>query len=477
MNSETTNSEKTNESPENRAIHLLRTVVQERRLTKEFMASAEFSSACSVLQDISSQNNAENYWLALSYLGRAASVSKPAEKELKPIILSLISKGLPKFNALSDGEDRYYLAKALEFGPTEEIIARAYKELVGEDVAEKARSVWLKIALERSLSKEAFLRTVNARISDNSDIDAMHPDALARRVRRIGSTLLEPLIISDIPSGTEYGRELKKFFTGSFGRQGPEDRDLRAEFTLEIVNSVHRIVRLNFSAGADPSVYLIASDVKAWWVPASPPLPLEQAIRRLTKAGMEALHIFARQGVRNNPLRSALVQGAGADIVQNLARTIAKEDSSLDENISHWLVTGRELEERRTTEAIEQLSATRLDEYVGRLLVSSSGPEASSKALKFAAERVADLMPDEAAIVSSAAGRLAEINQWSRAIARSRNIELVGERGDTISYDPAIHQGDDDLTIGSRVRVLTPGAIRSEPNRPKMLILKVEVSE
>ena len=252
---------------------------------------------------------------------------------------------------------------------------------------------------------------------------------------------------------------------------------MRSDFTFEIVDSVHRIVRLNFSAGADPAVYLIASDVKGWWEPASPPLQLEQAIRRLAKSGMESLHIFARQGVRNSPLRNALVQSAGADTVQSLARAIAAEDSSLEESISHWLVTGRNIEERRTTETIEQLGATRLDEYVARLLVSSSGPEASSKSLTFAAERVADLMPDEAAIVSMAAGRLAQINQWARAISRSRCIELVGERGDTISFDPAIHQGADSLTIGSKVRVVTPGAIKSEPNRPKILILKSEVSE
>ncbi|OUS03983.1 hypothetical protein A9Q96_16885 [Rhodobacterales bacterium 52_120_T64] len=477
MNSDTSNSVNKTDSPEIWAIHLLRTVVQERRLTKEFLASMEFSRARSALLDTSNQTDVENYWLALSYLGRAASVSKPAEKELKPIILDLISKGGPEFTALPDGEDRYYLAKALKFGSTEEIVVRAFKELVGEDVAEKARNVWLKIALDKSLSKEEFLKKVNAQLSDNADIEAMNADALARRMRRIGSTILEPLITSDIPSGTGYGIELKKFFTGPFGKQGPEDRDLRAAFSVEIVNSLHRIVRLNFSAGSDPAVYLIASDVKVWWVPASPPLQLEQAIRRLAKAGMEALHIFARQGVQNSPLRNALVQSTGADNIQNLARAITAEDSSLEENISHWLVTGRELEERRTTEAIDQLSSTRLDEYIGRLLVSSSGPEASSKSLTFAAERVEDLMPEEAAIVSMAAARLAQVNQWARAIARSRYVELVGERGDTISYDPAIHQGDDKLTIGSKVRVVTPGAFRSEPGRPKMLILKVEVSE
>jgi hypothetical protein len=477
MNIDGSDPVKNTEPPEDWAINLLRTVVQERRLTKEFMASVEFSNLRSALLNISNQTNIHNYWLALSYLGRAASVSKPAEKELKPIILDLTSKELPDFTALADGEDRYYLAKALEFGPTEEIVARAFKEFVGEDVAEKARNVWLNIALGRSLSKEEFLKKVNARLSDNADIVTMNADTLARRVRRISYTMLEPLIISDIPSGTGYGVELKKFFTGPFGKRGPEDRALRAEFTLEIVNAVHRIVRLNFSAGADPSVYIIAADVKGWWVPASPPIELEQAIRRLAKAGMESLHIFARQGVKNNPLRNALVQSAGANTVQHLARAIAAEDSSLDEDISHWLVSGGDLEKRQTTEAIEQLGSTRLDEYVGRLLISSSGPEASTKTLSFAAERVADLMPDEAAMVSLAARRLAQINQWARAIARSRSIELVGEKGDIISYDPAIHQGDDSLIIGSKVRVVTPGAIKSEPNRPKLLILKVEVSE
>ena len=96
---------------------------------------------------------------------------------------------------------------------------------------------------------------------------------------------------------------------------------------------------------------------------------------------MESLHIFARQGVRNSPLRNALVQSAGADTVQSLARAIAAEDSSLEESISHWLVTGRNIEERRTTETIEQLGATRLDEYVARLL--GSGPTKLLAELRF----------------------------------------------------------------------------------------------
>jgi hypothetical protein len=244
-----------------------------------------------------------------------------------------------------------------------------------------------------------------------------------------------------------------------------------------MIAGVSRVVRLNFSAGSDPAVYLVAADVRSWWHPASLPLKLEQAIIKLARTGVEALHIFARQGVKNSPLRKAIVQAAGPDMANAIAKLIVSDDSSLNEDISNWMVSGRGIEVRRSTQAIDELAANRLDEYIGRLLIVCNHPDANSSSVALVAGRIADFMPDEAAVVSSAARGLTQISQWARAIARSRNIELIGSIGEVLPYDPALHVGNNAIILGSDVRVVTPGIVKADTNRPSQLIQKIEVSQ
>ncbi len=460
-----------------RATALLRQTIQERRLTKEFLASTEFSDIHRALLQPQESLVPQDFWLALATLGRAANVSKPAEASVKPVILRLLSGSIPTYVALSEGEDRYYLAKALEYHSDPAITQIAFSELAGEELAETARAVWIGIALHNSRSKAEFLRELNNRLDVLAQGGALSLDSLARRVKRISALMLDPLITSDLVSGRSYGSELRHFFAGQFRARPPTDKELRDEFALEMIAGVSRIVRLNFSAGTDPAVYLVAADVRGWWHPASLPLKLEQAILKLARTGMEALHIFARQGVKNAPLREAIVQAVGADTANTIARVTVSDDSSLSEDVSNWVVSGREIKVRRSTQAIDEFAANRLDEYVGRLLIACNRPGANSNSVALIAERIADFMPDEAAVVSSAATSLAQIAQWTRAIARSRNVELIGSIGDTLVYDPALHMGSSATVLGSDVRVVTPGIVKSDANRPRQLIQKIEVSQ
>lgn len=459
------------------ATTLLRQAIQERRLTKEFLAATEFSEIGRALLQPHELLEPKDFWFAIATLGRAANVSKPAEANVKPIILHLLSGKIPTYVTLPDGEDRYYLAKALEYHTDPVITQIAFSELAGEELAETARAVWVGIAIQNSPTKAGFLHELNNQLEKLPQAGPLSSDSLARRVKRISALMLDPLITSDLVSGRSYGSELRRFFAGQFRGRPPTDKELRDEFALDMVAGVSRVVRLNFSAGSDPAVYMVAADVRTWWRPASLPLKLEQAIIKLARTGVEALHIFARQGVKNVPLREAIVQAAGADMANTIAKRIVSDDSSLSEDISNWMVSGREIELRRSTQAIDELVGNRLDEYIGRLLIVCNRPDANSSSVALVAERIADFMPDEAAVVSSASKGLAQTYQWARAIARSRSIELIGSIGEVVPYDPALHIGNSAIVLGSDVRVVTPGIVKADNNRPSQLIQKIEVSQ
>ena len=453
----------------------LGTMIQARRLTKEFFKTEEFQRTWDDVQACMSSDCGKVVWTALSLAGRASSISKPAEAIFLPVLKRRLSEALPAWHALENGEDRYYLAKALQSAPNSQIVDTAFTELAREEVAEKARRIWADLAFDHSSSREEFLTRLNECIAHVNQKQDMTTDSLIRRLRRISNVIAEDLAIAEKPTGSDFGNALREFYAGRATTNGPEDRELREESAAEFVRSLARIVRLNFRAASDPVVYGILAALRRWWQPSSPPERFEALSKTVAHSGIEALHIFARWRVRNKHLREAIVNACGRNVVYQLSKAAADADVSLPEDISHWFVHGREQTGQRTTAAIEALSDRRLDEHIGRLLIATSSPDSNYRTLRAVADQVSILMPEEANTLSRTANCLSQIMAWSKAIARSRDMQLTGTRSEIVAYDPTIHDANEDCVVGSKVVVAAPGVIRKIPDRPLLLILKIEV--
>ena len=413
--------------------------------------------------------------MALSVVGRASSVSKPAEAVFVPLIKERLSKTLPAWSTLEDGEDRYYLAKALQFVSHEKIVDRAFIELAREEAGEKARRMWATIAFEHSSTRQEFLMRLSKCVTQTKLEQNLSIDSLIRRLRRISSAIVEDIAIAEKPAGSEFGDALRNFYVGHTIVTGPDDRELREEGANDFAQSLAKIIRLNFRAASDPSAYGILTALRNWWKPTTPPRTFEQISKKIAIIGVDTLHIFARQGVKNRHLREAVTRACGRRTVNTLSRRVADSDASLPENIAHWLAHGSEQMNQRTTATIEALLDKDLDEHIGRLLIAISSPDANHRTLKGLIDQVSILMAEEANTLSRFATRLSQIVQWSRAMSRSRNIELISAYGEVVSYDPAVHVANNDCVVGSDVVVATPGAIRKVPGRPQILIVKVKV--
>ena len=450
-------------------------MIQERRLTKEFFETEEFERAWDEVQACMNSDRDSDVWIALSIAGRASSVSKPAEAIFLPAIKQRLSKILPEWHSLEDGEDRYYLAKALQSTSSTQIVDRAFAELAREEIAEKARRVWADIAFANSSSRQEFLARLNLFIALVRKEQGLTVDSLIRRIRRINNVIVENLATSEKSTGSDYGEALRGFYAGPAIAKGPEDKALKEASAIEFIRSLARIVRLSFAAASDPEVYGILAVLRRWWRPSSPPRRFEALSKAVAEAGVETLHIFARQGVRNKPLREAIVAACSRNVVDRLSKAAADADISLPEDVSYWLASGSERTGERSTAALDALSGRHLDERIGRLLITLSSPDSSFRALRAIADQVGILMPEEANALSRSANRMSQITTWSNAIARSRDLELTGVPGEFVVYDPAVHDANDDCVIGSRVMVTAPGAVRNVSGRPQVLIVKMEV--
>lgn len=466
---------KISQSSTNQGIKRLSAMIQERRLTKQFFDTEEFNEILEQVRTCLFDQREDNVWMALSVAGRASSVSKPSEAVFLPLIKERLSKTLPVWSTLEDGEDRYYLAKALQLSANEYIINRAFIELAREETAEKARRIWANIAFEHSSSRQEFLAHLSKCVTKIKLEQGLTIDSLVRRLRRINNVIVEDIAISEKSTGSEFGDALHDFYVGHAIVTGPDDLELREGSANDFAQSLSKIVRLNFQAASDPSAYKILNSLRNWWKPTTPPRSFEDISKKIATIGVETLHIFARQGVKHRHLREAVVRACGRRTVNMLSRKAAGSDASLPESIAHWFVHGSEQTSQRTTGAIETLSDKNLDEHIGHLLISISSPDANHRTLKGLADQVGILMSEEANALSRVADRLSQIVQWSRAVSRSRNIELIAEYGEVVSYDPTVHAANEDCVVGSNVVVATPGAIKKLPDRPPVMVVKVKV--
>jgi len=461
------------EMPE--SLLTLRGMIRDRKITKDLFESEEFHGLWGQVRDHLETSDPQIFWVTLSTLGRMAAVSKPAERLVVPLLKRRFKAPLGDFVRLPDGEDRYYLSKALEYDPNSEIVDIAFRELAEEEAAETARRVWGAIAGSKATSLTGFLERLNNEIETVSKETRPTPDTLCRRIRRIVSAIGDYLATADLDPGDEVGKQLRVLFLGHLPRSGPEDRALREEASQDFLSAVQKITRLNISARTDPESYRLIDAMRGWWSPASPSHDFDSATRRIARLGVESLVMFAKQGVKNKPLREALVSAAGERFVGSVADDFASRAPSLEQSVAFWFVTGEEPKEERSARGVEALSEAKLDEYVGRLLIALDAQGLKSSVVEQALSAVKDIMPDEGELLERTVKRIAPVKQWARAVARARRLELNPDRSEVVRYDPSVHTGDDGLKLGSEVRVLTPGVVKEGRGGLRIVLVKAEV--
>ncbi len=456
-------------------VRELRNLIKDRKLTKEYSQTEEFTALISGLEKVLATEEGDPFWLGLSIAGRAASVSKPMELIFNKKIAERLQSPLPSFLVLQDGEDRWYLAKALQVADPTSVSDLAYHELVREDVGEKARKTWSEIAFAASGSREDLLRQINRTLSQVFGSKKSRSDSMARRIRRIFAAIKDDLILSDLPSGPEYGTQLCTFFVGHFTDEGPEDKNLRNDYAHEIIAALFDVSRLSLPVSSDPHTYDVVKEVKHWWHPATAPTSIDTLGRKLAQSGLETLLIFSRQGYRNVPLRRSLTEAMGRQSYEKLAETLVNRDGTLTEDMATWIVTGGDAKSRQSSEVVEALSSERSNEDLSRLLIYLTSPETSSAEIASLSQEIEDLMPEHSSSLQALEKRLKQVVQVVKLMAKRNNVHLFLEVGDIAQFDPAQHEPIGDIPVGGNCLVTRSGTRLKEPGRPERIILKPRV--
>lgn len=459
------------------SIEAIRQLIRDRKITKELFETAEFQSVWEKIPRCLESRTPEVVWASLSTLGHFAAVSKPAERLAQPLIEGRLASELPVMIRPTDGDERYYLAKSMEYGADPKIGELAFRELAEEETAETARRVWAGIAGQNVSSLSEFLSRLNREIKAVRREHDLSADAVCRRLRRINDAVDDFLASADCDAGEEVGEHLRNFYCGHVPRSGPEDRELRDDTSGEFLASLKKIVRLNFSARMDPETYKVVAGIGKWWGAASPSESFETSARQIVRLGTQSLLTYAKQGVKNKPLRQALVEALSEKAVEGLAREFAANSNIGDANVAYWFAHGAEPMETRPIRAVSAISEAKLDEYVARLLIALEQIDSRKSILEQALSDVSDILPVEGETISSAFQRVTQVAQWARAVARSRQIEISPSRSEIVSFDPSAHDGPANTKVGAEIRVLTPGAIKNVQGDVKVVLVKAGVEQ
>lgn len=460
------------------AAALLRSLITSRRLLKDTLETPAVAAALDLASNGVAAGNDQERLEAVSILGKAAEFSKPVAAIVQPILKARLLSALPHIGAWGTADDRYYLAKGVAGSDAQWIRSYAAIELARADIAEKkSREIWADLAISRADSLAEALRTIGSALAEDRKAAGYSVDTACRKVNRISKALGDRISLADVPAGEGFGKAFSDLAAQAGGMNGPKTRPLRQETALTVLNLMVQILRLRFAAALDSDVYRAAGMVLSWWKPARPPDAVDARANRIVQLAMDALQTLARQGVSQKTLRQALVTAFGAQIVNSTGARIVANDPSLQPDTASWLASGRALPEVRTNIAVREINEQALDETVARLLLAIDNEEGGPQALEMVAGAVELLEPEHAATVRTAATRARLVAQTGKAIAARRRLSLSGERGELVSYDPALHDANDDLQISARARIRMPGVIKEMEGRPATVIVKAQVEK
>lgn len=458
-------------------VKQLRSLVQDRALKKDYLSSPEFELLYEKLGKHLYSDNPIIKMNTLSVLGRASSVSKPAELRLKPLISGSLSSPITQPLQMSDGDDRYYFAKAIGIADDIWVYDYAVKQIVEEDIAEKARAEWVKIAIKHSESLEKIIADINGNIKAILPKLKLDTDSVAKRLLRITSSLETSLATEDMPAGDYLGDHLYKLFITHNERGGCKDRELRLSVATQQIETLIKIIRLNIVANNDPKIYQTVGAILRWWHPASPPQVLSKLTNRVAEIGCKTLHIYARQGLKRDLLRNSLEDAFGENVIGRITKNIVANDPSLDTEISHWLSTGKILKKAQSNQLISHQSSIAFEEQLAHLMVALTSSFPNQTELESINSSIGAVFPEEADIISHAADGIKIVKQWVSALARSKRLEYIGKQFEHMKFDPALHESLNTVGVNFNVTVVSPGVLKKNEGRPDSIILKIKVRE
>lgn len=461
------------------ATALVKSLIANRSFKKERLGEPAVKVALEIIGESAAVSNLTAERLeGVALLGKAAEVSVPISKAVRPLLERALERELPPVDSWGNADDRRYLAKGIGCSRADWIGRYAAVQLAYADIAEKlAREEWANLAIGGSESLADTLLEVAKALAEQLAPLGDPSDLAFRKLIRISEALTLSLAVVDVPPGEGFGKAFLSLVRPVAGGKGAETRKLRHEAANKLLDFLIQILRLRFEARFDSDFYRAAGLIRSWWRPARPPEDVERRADRVAELAVSGLLFLARQGVKDEELRQALASSLGADRINAAATRISSDGRTLDPSLYRWLTTGQELPAAQKNDAVKEANEYATDELLARLLLALNDNAGGGRALTVIAEAIEAFEPSHASTLRSSAGNFELIEQWTTNLAGQRNLVVRERKGEVAHYDPSVHESASLVQRGGQVRVSVPSVAKVISGRPPVVIIKAIVEK
>ncbi|MBX5128506.1 hypothetical protein HJB53_18495 [Rhizobium lentis] len=459
-----------------KAITYFRSLIETRTFKKEQLREERVITYLNCLSWAASHGPTPLRLEALSVLGKAAEVSVPIAAAVKPVISRSLMQSPPHTGEWGNADDRYYFAKAVSVSMGEWTGRYAARELALAGTSEvRSKEVWAELALTNCASIAEAITEIAAGLNSSDASAAEDPLTPFRRLTRACDSLIGPLRASELPAGSGLGAALRSMFSLPPVSHTSEFVKAREATALSAIDLIITILRLRAETLFEQDMYRAVSVPLGWWKPATPPLVIDERANRVANLAVDALLIVARQGHRDVELRRAIAAALGSKRVDEIASKKATADPGLLPEISYWLSTGRDLQAASRNETLGELLDQEMDELIARLAIERRRFEMTPSDIRQIGDDIEAFEPVHASTIKNVGTHLDVLGQSIDTMLRKRGILVSPERDETIRYDPRSHEASKPMATSTEARVVVPGAIKSSPGRPPVILVKAIV--
>ena len=415
---------------------------------------------------------------ALVILGRLRQQAKAIAARVDGAMSEPAPPLMKSPSELTDPLDRAYLARILDlirFDGRARYLADfvASEPLVQTDARALAMFALLRAAPTLSISFQLLDQSMREQTFETKEPATSKARLVLRVIEGMRNSLKEVDVSVDQEAGTAYAQ----FLARNLPPVVEIDRSVATELAVQILYLLIEFVRPNFSLMRLPETFDAVGVANRLFSPASWPATTETARAALAKMISEAITLLAQAGVTDQRLRRILVILYDEQRAQAILKKIAHDAPGINNEVRHWLETGRSVEQLAALASVEESLLTGIDREIARtfrdasLLISVKNRLTEDLLYSIGSQ---PSLREGAELLFS---RIDTVYRDSSVLAASREFELRDNIGDVVEYSPNDHEADNPMSGKRFVTIRAPRVVRVQGGRAPRIVLKASVVE
>jgi hypothetical protein len=414
----------------------------------------------------------ENRLIAAAILGRLSAVARSRESEVFARISELFESAPLSVESLADGDEKYYAALSFAAMDCEWLPDYCHRQSVLIDTSEKARRIFLDIALRLAGSLSELWQGTLPYMDELLLIKSN--ESRYKRIRRIASATSEAVRDWQGEVGSDAGLALADWLSSLVGTSKKDvEEDVLTDILDESLAMLLRIIELRFSNALLPPTYSMLDSARSafgrqGWTDL---MRVSKNLEKVRAALKESALVLARQDKQDPDLMDVLV--TVYDSREHVMLPISAHFSDardLTPETRAWWEQGGNL--KKSQRKIDHTIGNSEDQQIGSLLINVEDSKMVMEKLERAVVPFLEISdPPLAETVKKAARSYSEIALAARQLATMRKLKRMDQKGEVLDYMPMQHEMLGGHKLGVRkVKVERDGIMKEFGGKPKVLV-------